>query len=113
MTHLFSKPKAISSLTVAPMNWLSGFWKTIAIFSLNVLILFSLSSNPKRFIFPSLDSSNPKRSFAKVDFPLPLWPIKVTYSPRLTKKEILSITFFSSKLNDRFVTSTTLSLIYI
>ena len=77
----FSRPKAISSLTVTPTNWLSGFWKIIPIFCLNTSTLFSVSFSPSIYISPLVTSSNPIISLAIVLLPLPLCPSMASMLP--------------------------------
>ena len=64
--------------TVEPMNWLSGFWKTMPSLLRIAEMFSSLTSRPSIRICPSFTGKRPAISFASVDFPDPLWPMIVT-----------------------------------
>ena len=84
---IFSNPKAISSSTVVPTNWLSGFWNTIPTARLASYTVSSFKRTPLMKTSPLPASIRPFMIFASVDFPEPLWPIIANHSPRLTFKE--------------------------
>src|SRR3712207_879212 len=77
----FSGPKATSSATRVITIWSSGSWKTTATFSLIVQRLGSLTGTPSIRTSPSVGYWIAVRSFTRVLFPEPLWPIIATRSP--------------------------------
>ncbi len=79
--HRFSIPKAISSSTVTPTNWLSGFWNTIPIFFLTSWTVSSVRVIPSTMISPLSAFSKPMINLDNVDLPLPLCPKTLTHSP--------------------------------
>ncbi len=83
-TPKFSRPNTMSSSTVSPIAWASGFWNTIPI---DLLITSRFSKSLVGFPFtrttPFWGSSRPFRSRANVVFPEPLAPTMPIHSPFL------------------------------
>ena len=86
-TPRFSSPNATSSATVAPTNWLSGFWKTIPTLARISHTVSSLSVIPATSTVPDSGASSPFKFFASVLLPLPLWPIIASHSPLATSND--------------------------
>ena len=91
---------------MAPINWLSGFWKTKPIFDLTSLIVLFVNFVPETIISPSLGARSPTISLAKVDLPEPLCPMMEMYFPSSIEKEtclIIGSSLLYEKL--RFLTA--------
>ena len=84
---IFSNPKAMSSSTVVPTNWLSGFWKTIPTARLASYTVSSFKTTPLIRTSPLPASISPFITLANVDFPEPLCPMMANHSPRSTFKD--------------------------
>ena len=95
-TPRFSGPKAVSSSTVVPTIWLSGFWNTIPALCLtSKSVRSSFVSIPLIYTAPSVGINNPLICFASEDFPEPFFPRIATNSPFSTSISIWSIAAIS------------------
>ena len=92
----FSGPKAVSSSTVVPTIWLSGFWNTIPALCLTFKrVLSSFVFIPLIYTVPSVGIKSPLMCFASDDFPEPFFPRIATNSPFSTLISIWSIAAIS------------------
>ena len=94
----FSHPNATSSSTIVATIWLSGFWNTIPTLRLASRISLSVvscevMSFPNMVSFPLSGRFIMQRSFARVDFPLPLCPSIAVNEPSSISNEIPSRAF--------------------